>query len=127
MKEIKTKYCAIKYADNGTCEDILECKNLTEKEYAKLKNQGIEHKQEELKKEEIVNKRLANIETFLSKHNLLIAKGIYDNFVDRGLIEDDKEFQDKWYDYVIKGQPLDLEYCPDMFRKIFEFVCEGDK
>lgn len=128
MKEIKTKYCAIKYADNGSCEQVLECKNLTEKEYAKLKNEEIANNQEELKKDECVDKRLTNLETFLGKHNLLIAKSLYDNFVDRGVIEDDKDFQEKWYNYVINGVKFSvIEEIPELFKKILIFVGRGEE
>lgn len=126
MKEIKTKYCAIKYADNGSCEQVLECKNLTEKEYAKLKNEEIANHQEELKKEECVDKRLINLERFLSHHNLLLAKSLYDNFVDRGIVEDDKDFQDKWFNYVINGGTLSVEDSPELFKKVLSFVCIGE-
>ena len=123
MKEIKTKYCAIKYADNGTCETILECKNLTEKEYAKLLNQENEHKQLELTKERIIKDRVFKLETKLGLYEYYLAKSIYDNLVDRGLIDDDKDFQDMWYDYVLLGCEFDLEKTPETFNKIYNFVC----
>lgn len=125
MKEIKTKYCAIKYADNGSCEQVLECKNLTEKEYAKLKNEEIANHQEELKKDECVDKRLTNLESFLTHNNLLIAKSLYDNFVDRGIVEDDKGFQNKWFDYVINGGTFNVDESPELFKKVLSFVCRG--
>lgn len=128
MKEIKTKYCAIKYADNGSCEQVLECKNLTEKEYAKLKNEEIANHQKELGKEYLIEAKIELCEKTYAKHSLLIAKGIYDNFVDSGVIEDDKDFQNKWYDRIMNGSHFEYDECPELFKKIYEYVCElGEK
>ena len=53
---------------------------------------------------------------------VFLAKSIYDNFVDRGLIENDDAFQQAWYDYYFNDKELEIEQYPVEFSKILEKV-----
>ena len=57
------------------------------------------------------------------KNELLLAKSIYDNFVDRGLIENDDQFQKDWYDYFLgDSKYINLSKAPKEYKKILEKV-----
>ena len=81
---------------------------------------------EELKKknwelEEIQHKHWIETEKLFS-HDLFIAKSIYDNYIERGLIDENSEFDQKFYDFVFNGKELLLEdYDPD-FKNILDKV-----
>lgn len=100
MKELRTKFVAIELNDNGTCKKILSCVNLTQSEYNKLLNESLASRQHGLAKAQAQREEIEHIFTYLGKHDLLLAKSIFDNFVDRGLIEEDDELQKSFYDYI---------------------------
>lgn len=121
--ETRTKLVAVEYNDNGSCKKALIVKNLTETDYKKLVDESLVSKEHGKQKASEINKRIANCEIKLTKHELCLAKSIYDNFVDRGLIEDDDEFQKSWYDFVFKGTGL-TGNLPSEFLQIVEFIAK---
>ena len=113
--ETRTKLVAVEFVGNK-CSKAYIVKNLTETEYKKLVNESNEFK---LAKEEERQKHLKEIEIVfgkLAQHDYLLAKSIYDNFVDRGLIEDNDQFQKEWFDYIFKGEEIKHE--PQEFKDI---------
>jgi hypothetical protein len=52
----------------------------------------------------------------------ILAKSIYDNFVDRGLIENDDDFQQAYYDFIFSDMELDFEQAPAEFKAILNKV-----
>ena len=119
---MKEKLVAIKYDELGKCEQVAIVKNVQDNEYKKLKNEEHEHKELELSKEQKLNDRLCVLEKDNHNKTFLIAKNIYDNFVDRGLIEDDQEFQQMFYEHVMFGKDLTLNKVPSDFSKIWDYV-----
>ena len=64
--------------------------------------------------------QINSYENKLLNRDFLLAKSIYDNFVDRGLIEDDLDFQKAFYDFIfedkqIKTFPIDFQF---IFMKV---------
>lgn len=122
MKEIKTIFVSVELNNDKTCKRVFKCLNLTESEYNKLLNEEAKSKEREKKIQERQEKELIYLSTKLSVNNLFLAKATYDNFVDRGLIEENNEFQQAWYDFVFNGTPLDNK--PEEFVQILLRVGE---
>lgn len=120
---------AVVYDANGKCTHVAQVKVVSKQEYNKLTNEQSKFEQEQTKKEndykdctakaiENHNDRLLHLES----KTLILAKSIYDNFVDRGLIENDDAFQQAWYDYYFNDKELEIEQYPVEFSKILEKV-----
>ena len=123
--EIKNKHVAVALDDSGKCEFIAKVKVINDREYNRLFNEKEQKKAQREKEElELKNKVLDNQEKIrkLERRDLLLAKSIYDNFVDRGLIENDDAFQQAWYDYFINDAELKFELYPAEFSKILDKV-----
>ena len=119
---MKEKLVAIKYDELGKCEQVAIVKNVQDNEYKALKNEENQHKEFELNKEQKLNDRLCVLEKGEHNHTFLIAKNIYDNFVDRGLLEDDQEFQQMFFEHIMLGKELEIQKFPADFSKILDYV-----
>lgn len=120
MKD-KCKLVAISINQN----QVFLVKNVSDQEYEELLNR--QHKSESESerrscfhdgKHKTIEDRLSKVE----KKNLILAKSIYDNFVDRGLIENDDYFQQMWFDFYFNDKELNNEKYPSEFSKILEKV-----
>ena len=123
--EIKNKHVAVALDDGGKCEFLAKVKVINDREYNRLINEKEQKKaQREQEELELKNQVLDNQEKIrkLERRDLLLAKSIYDNFVDRGLIENDDAFQQAWYDYFINDIELNFELYPIEFSKILDKV-----
>ena len=123
--EIKNKHVAVALDDSGKCEFLAKVKVINDREYNRLINEKEQKKaQREQEELELKNNVLCNQEKIrkLERRDLLLAKSIYDNFVDRGLIENDDAFQQAWYDYFINDAELKFELYPAEFSKILDKV-----
>lgn len=127
--EIKNKHVAVALDENGKCEFVAKVKVINDKELNRLINEKEQKKsQREQQELELKNKVLDNqekiskLECKVDERDLLLAKSIYDNFVDRGLIENDYAFQQAWYDYFINDIDLVIEQYPADFSKILDKV-----
>lgn len=122
--EIKNKHVAVALDNNGKCEFLAKVKVINDREYNRLINEKEQKKaqreQEELELKKQVSANKENIDTFTKGFIGIIAKSIYDNFVDRGLIDNDDDFQQMWYDYYFNDKELDLDNAPQEYLKIFE-------
>lgn len=58
----------------------------------------------------------------LRNRDLFIAKSIYDNYIERGLIDENPEFDEKFYDFIFNDYQLQLEECDKDFLRILEKV-----
>lgn len=114
----------IAISTNGS-NSIALVKSVNEQEYKKLINDQ--------------EKRLAKGEKLACEHKehhdsidkdvkhltvlqYVLAKSVYDNFVDRGLIENDDDFQQMWFDFYFNDNELDLTKVPQEFEKILKKV-----
>ena len=100
-------------------------KNVSEKEYKELLNKQHESESENERRDIVhigQHNELGNRLTKLEKKNLILAKSIYDNFVDRGLLENDDAFQKDWFDYYFNGCDLSLDNAPQEYKQILEKV-----
>lgn len=100
-------------------------KNVTKNEYNELLNeQEKEQRKEDLEKtaidKELTNHKQAIKRLFL--RDMILAKSVYDNFVDRGIIENDSDFQDMWFNYFFNGGNFYLDVAPEEYKKILEKV-----
>lgn len=100
-------------------------KSVNEQEYKKLINEQAKHLAhgEKLAKEHTEqHERIDNTLKELTAKQVFLAKSVYDNFVDRGLIENDDDFQKMWYDYYFNDGELNLENAPKYFDDILERI-----
>lgn len=116
----------IAISTNGS-NGISLVKSVNEQEYKKLINEqakhlskgeklALEHKEQHKQLEEGLSKA--------KKNELLLAKSIYDNFVDRGLIENNEDFQKQWFDYYFNDKEISLDNVPQEYEKILSKVRE---
>lgn len=119
--DIKNKHVAVILDQQGNCEFVAKVKVINDKELNRLINESNvslakkQQKENELKKQVAANQeKISGIE---SKY-VLLAKSIYDNFVDRGLIENDDDFQQDYYDFIFNDKEIDFEQAPEDFKKI---------
>jgi hypothetical protein len=122
MKTIRTRFVAVEYnQDNGTCKKVLSCVNLTENDYQKLLNESLASKQHGLAKAQAQRNELDKVEKDIENLYILLAKSTFDNLVDRGLIEDDEQLQQDFFDYVLEEKE---EFTTDneLFKKILNKI-----
>ena len=110
----------IAISTNGS-NSIALVKSVNEQEYKKLVNAQAERlaKGEKLaiehnKQHEYVEKRLNHY----ASQQVVLAKSIYDTYVDRGLIEKDEDFEKMWFDFYFNEKELNLKKAPQEFNKI---------
>ena len=100
-------------------------KNVTKNEYNELLNeQEKEQRKEDLEKniiDEEITRHRQNIDALFVR-DVILAKSIYDNFVDRGLLENNDAFQQMWFDFYFNDAKLELENAPEEYKKILEKV-----
>ena len=110
----------IAISTNGS-NSISLVKSVNEQEYKKLINDqekrlakgeklALEHEQQHNN----IDKKL----THYASLQCVLAKSIYDNFVDRGLIENDDQFQKMWFDFYFNNGELDLDNAPKEYKDI---------
>lgn len=118
--EVKIMNKLIAISTNGS-NSIALVKSVNEQEYKKLINdqekhlakgekKALEHKEQH----NTIDKKL----THYASLQCVLAKSIYDNFVDRGLIENDDQFQKMWFDFYFNDKELDLNNVPEEYKKI---------
>ena len=121
------KLVAVFYDNKGECENVAKVMNVNENEYKKLiSSQAKNNSEKEIEKKEIKNKlnKHENKIDFLMTKNVFLAKATYDRFVDRGFINENKDFDKDFYDYVFNGVELNLENAPEDFKIIYKKVVE---
>ena len=121
---MKDKQVAVVYGENG-CELLAEIKVVSHQESHKLANEYEKNKSTKLKEEQEHKKKTKSLEEsvrHLLCRDLLIAKAQYDKFVDRGLLDQNKEFDKKFYDFIFENKPLSPQEYPEDFKKILEKV-----
>lgn len=119
---MKEKLVAIKYDELGKCEQVAIVKNVQDNQYKTLKNEENEHKEFELNKEQELNKKVNENKEKITKLEYIIAKNLYDSFVDRGLLEYDDEFNKMFYNMVVSGSEFDITKLPSDYEKILNYV-----
>ena len=121
---MRDKQVAVVYGEDG-CELLAEIKVVTQLESHKLTNEYEKNKSKKLKKESELESHLNQHDKELGhlfQHELLLAKALYDKFVDRGLIDENKEFDKKFYDFIFEDKQLSQNDYPEDFKKILEKV-----
>ena len=121
---MKDKQVAVVYGEDG-CELLADIKVVSQQESHKLANEYEKNKSKKLKEEEEHKKKTESLEEsvrHLLCRDLLIAKAQYDKFVDRGLLDENKEFDKKFYDFIFENKPLKPSEYPEDFKKILERV-----
>ena len=123
--DIKQNHVAVAYDNSGNCEFVAKVKVINDKELNRLLNEQEQRKTRELaKNEELKAKVISNEENIrkLAKRDFLLAKSIYDNFVDRGLLNDNDKFQQDFYDFIFNDIELVVEDTPNDFQIILRKV-----
>ena len=106
-------------------DKVFVVKNVSKSEYKRLLNNQEQGIREQLVKEKGFNDWSCNVVDRLDKlekKDLLLAKSIYDNFVDRGLIESDDQFQQDYFDFIFNDKELDFDKAPIEYKKILAKV-----
>lgn len=121
------KLVAISYDNKGECNNVAKVFNVNENEYKKLISQQAKYNSEKAQEQKEINDKLIKHENkidFLMCKNVFLAKATYDRFVDRGYLNENKEFDKAFYDYIFNGVELDLENAPEDFKLIYKKVVE---
>lgn len=125
MQDIKNKHVAVAYDNFGNCEFVAKVKVVNDKEYNRYLNEQENCKQRKQEKElELKNQVVSNQEKIekLEKRDFLLAKSLYDNFVDCGLLVNDQKFQQDFFDYIFNGTEIKVEETPTDFQIILRKV-----
>ena len=121
---MKDKQVAVVYDEDG-CKLLADVKVVSQQEHHKLANEYEKNKSKKLKEEQEHKKKTESLEEnvrHLLCRDLLIAKAQYDKFVDRGLLDQNKEFDKKFYDFIFENKALSPKEYPEDFKKILEKV-----
>ena len=113
------------YDKENKCQRVAKVKYVEEKEYNRLFNEQEQYLNDQDNKEKHLNDYCNNATKRLEKlesKDLLLAKSLYDNFVDRGLINDDDKFQKDFYDFIFNSCELDIRNTPNDFQIILRKV-----
>lgn len=123
--ENKQILVAVLYDKDKKCERVAKVCYITETQYNALLNEQEKFVNKEQAKEkgyiDYTNNVTERLES-LEKRDLMLAKSIYDNFVDRGLIKDNDQFQKDFYDYVFNGKQIVVARTPTDFQAILRKV-----
>ena len=118
---------AVHVDEKGDCDGVSKVVTLTQSAFNELKQQASRyHDIKDKEKQELIN-RVDKIDKRLSKQeilNLLLAKSIYDNFVDRGLIENNEQFQNDYFNFFMNDVPFSVQNAPNDYVKILAKVGE---
>ena len=116
---------SVLYDRNNKCERVSKVTYVSEKEYNALKNEQEKYLTEQDKKElndkEWKNSVVNNINK-LTRRDFLLAKSLYDNFVDLGYINNNAQFQQDFYDFIFNDKDLDIKKTPNDFQVILRKV-----
>ena len=114
----------IAISTNGS-NSVALVKSVNEQEYKKLINEqeknlakGEKKAREHEEQHNNIDKELENFGTL----QCILAKSVYDNFVDRGLIENDDQFQQMWFDFYFNGGLINTENAPKEYKDILAKV-----
>lgn len=121
---MRDKQIAVVYGNNG-CEFIADIKVVSQQEYNKLANECERNKTKKTKEERDIKDRTKGLETNIEHllcRDFVLAKSIYDRGVDRGYIDEDKNFDKAYFDFILEGKPIDSKIFPNEFKKILERV-----
>lgn len=116
----------IAISTNGS-NAIALVKSVNEQEYKKLINlqeQNLAKGEKSAREHEQQHNDLKKSVEHFELLTLVLAKSVYDNFVDRGLIENDNDFQQKWFDFYFNDKELDLDATPSEYEKIVKKLGE---
>ena len=112
----------IAIATNGS-NAVSLVKSVDEQEYKKLINlqeKNLANGEKLALKHTKQHERFDKAQEHYTKLELVLAKSVYDNFVDRGLIENDESFQQVWFDFYFNGGELPSENTPKEYQDILE-------
>ena len=119
------KLVALILDDDQKCERVAIVKNLGNKEYNNCLNEERAYKNRVKEEKESLNQKQKAVNEsvcHLLDNEIYLAKAIYDNFVDRGFINDNEEFQKDFFNHIYKGGKLNLEKAPAEFITILRKV-----
>lgn len=113
---------AVAYTNDKSCKEIYKVINVDEQEFKKLVNQKNEYKDSELKALE--QKRIAHdrLVKRVETHAYIIAKLVYDSYVERGYFEPNELFEKMFYDHIFNGKDFDVSNIPDEYQTILDFI-----
>lgn len=114
----------IAISTNGS-NSIALVKSVNEQEYKKLINDQEKHLAKGESKAREHEQQHKNVDKELEHFTTLqcvLAKSVYDNFVDRGLIENDDQFQKMWFDFYFNGGDIIVDKAPKEYKDILDKV-----
>ena len=123
--ELKDKHIAVVCDNYGKCMYVAKVKTISDKELNRLLNEQEQYKNKCEKENKWLKDFCLDTDTRLRKlenKDILLAKSIYDNFVDRGLLNDNEKFQKDFFDFIFNGCELKMENTPNDFQIILRKV-----
>lgn len=122
---MKQKTVAILYGSDNQPKEILQVKTIDlglvenmEKEL-KIRKEQQSQALNEFTKKQIESQKQQEAKDYIRA--IVVAKGYFDNLVDRGLCETTKDFEDMFDKFMLGGR-FDESLCPYEFKKAFERV-----
>lgn len=123
--ETKNKHVAIAYDEHGKCILVCKCKTISEQELNKLLNEEEQNKKQAKLKEyhlgQTIQRHDFNFQHLYAR-DYILAKALYDRFVDRGYIDENKEFDKAFYELIFEDKEISEELVPNEFKTILSKV-----
>ena len=104
--------------ENGKCKLLCDVKAIDKQEYNKLLNECEEHKSQLEHEKENEKAKIDFLMKRVGTHELFLAKSIYDNFVDKGLINADPQFDQDFYDFIFNNKEFSFKNSPKEYGDI---------
>ena len=119
---MENKHLVALILDNeDKCVEIAQVCNLGDKAYKQRVNEKRAY-EEKCAKEKLEHKEehkgICKELQHLDKNEVYLAKALYDNFVDRGFLNDNEDFQKHFFEHIYKGAKLDIKKAPTDFLTI---------
>lgn len=119
---MKDLLVAIAYQGDKTCKEIYKVMNIDKQEFQRLVNEKNRNKDLELQQLAAREKTINDLKSKVDKREFILAKSIYDNFVDRGFIEDNPDFQQMFYAHIFNDAQYDITLVPQEFITILDYL-----
>lgn len=119
---MKDLLVAVAYQGDKTCREIYKVINVDKQEFQRLVNEKNKNKDSELQAQELKKVAHDRLVKRTETHAYIIAKLVYDSYVERGYFEPNDLFEQMFYDHIFNGKEFDVSNIPSEYQTILDFI-----
>lgn len=120
------KNCIVRKNSKGEVVEVVELRTLTATQFKQLRDEAEKNTSKYLSEEHKLKEALEQEERIRNskdrKHELLLAKMLFNDYVERGLLHTEECFEEMFMNWLTGKAPYDNSLEPTDFRKIKESV-----